>query len=236
MDAKTKKYLYIGLILLVVLLAVVVIIKYIKSRQSQDSNTTPSGATTGLTGNITTSVTSIIGGNYIPEKFPLDLYMYGDNVSKFQRYLNLKGAGLTADGKFGPKTQSKALSITGSKTVTQDQFDSYMSELDGGSLANLSSTQSTLPSPTSDMTAYIAKLQNDLVVQSYYWGRDEESGNGIYASLAALTGTVLKSVAQAYKAAYGTELIKAVDNANFKLTTDIDSTIISNLKSVGYNV
>lgn len=233
MDAKTKKYLFIGAVILVLLLIVFVIVKYMASKNQQAAQGSPA---TGATGAIVHTVNTVTGGNYISEKFPLDLYMYGDNVGKYQHYLNLKGAGITADGKFGPKTQSKSLAITGSKTVTQDQFDKYMAELDGGPAANLTSNQSTLPNPSTDRQAYVAALYNDLVVKTYWTGRNSESANGIYSSVASLNTSLLKSVAQAYKADYGRELITDINSALFSVTDPIDETIVTNLQNVGYKL
>lgn len=46
----------------------------------------------------------------------------GDYVSALQTWLNGQGAGLTVDGKFGPKTEGALISIFGSRTINISDF------------------------------------------------------------------------------------------------------------------
>lgn len=46
----------------------------------------------------------------------------GDYVRALQTWLNGQGAGLTVDGKFGPKTEGALISIFGSRTINISDF------------------------------------------------------------------------------------------------------------------
>lgn len=62
-----------------------------------------------------------------PAGFPLKNGSSSPYVQLLQKAINTKcGSGLSTDGKFGPKTESAALSCIGTKTVSWQQYQSLI--------------------------------------------------------------------------------------------------------------
>lgn len=70
----------------------------------------------------TTSTTTIIPSNTATNGFPLQMGSRGENVKKWQKYLNTKGAGLTEDGIWGPLTEAASTKYMGFNSVTEVYF------------------------------------------------------------------------------------------------------------------
>jgi hypothetical protein len=62
-----------------------------------------------------------------PAGFPLKVNSSGPYVTAAQKAINAKcGSSLATDGKFGPKTESGALSCIGTKTISWTQYQSLI--------------------------------------------------------------------------------------------------------------
>ena len=65
----------------------------------------------------TNTTTTSTGNN-----FPLHKGSVGDNVKKWQTYLNTKGAGLVIDGIWGNKTEAASIKYMGFNQVEESYF------------------------------------------------------------------------------------------------------------------
>ena len=55
--------------------------------------------------------------------FPLKMGSRGDNVKKWQTYLNGKGADLVVDGVWGPKTEAASLKYQQLNSISEYYFN-----------------------------------------------------------------------------------------------------------------
>lgn len=60
------------------------------------------------------------------DSFPLKYGSRGANVSKWQTYLNSKGANLKIDGIWGPLTDAASLKYSGFNSITQEYFNAVI--------------------------------------------------------------------------------------------------------------
>lgn len=100
----TKNWIIIAVIILIIVLII-----YFSTRKKTVTTTTT----------ITqASIVPVSSGN----GFPLQLGSRGPNVTKWQKYLNTKGAKLTEDGVWGPLTDAASLKYMGFNSVTETYF------------------------------------------------------------------------------------------------------------------
>lgn len=71
--------------------------------------------------------------------FPLQMGSTGVNVESLQRNLNLLGAGIEEDGKFGPKTNSAVFQKYGfgGYPVTEEVFNAIVNKVKGQEIADI---------------------------------------------------------------------------------------------------
>lgn len=103
-----------GWIAIVIVLLIIILIIYFSTRKKTVTTTT--STTTVVPNNTNTTISSGNG-------FPLQMGSIGDNVKKWQTYLNSKGATLVVDGIWGVKTEAASLKYAGFNSVTQDYFN-----------------------------------------------------------------------------------------------------------------
>lgn len=63
---------------------------------------------------------------YSDKQLPIRLGSCGNNVKLIQKFLNLQGAKLIVDGKFGPLTEAASITYLDSNIITQDIINRYL--------------------------------------------------------------------------------------------------------------
>lgn len=170
---------------------------------------------------------------YKDESFPLKVYMKGPNSLILQRELNRRGASLIEDSYFGLNTEKSALQILGTKEISKELLDKLVKESLQMQPKNATG-QIALPSTSTDtgLTAFTDQLYNDLVTKAYPFGRAVNAGSGIYQELIKKSDDEFKKIYKNYKYKFNHDLATDVDNALFKLSTDIDKQIIERSKQL----
>lgn len=105
----TKTWIIIGII---IVLIIILIIAYNRNKS----------------GNTTTNV-NVVEPNVNTQQrpvFPLQYGSRGEQVRKWQMYLNTKGAGLAEDGIWGPLTEAASLKYMGFNSVTEQYFNTVI--------------------------------------------------------------------------------------------------------------
>lgn len=109
---------WVTIILVIVLLWL--IIRYFKNKNTITTTTT----TTVPNPNINTS--SFLPSTTKDDSFPLGFGSRGENVKKWQTYLNSKGSTLNVDGVWGPLTDAASIKQTGFNSITEVYFKSVI--------------------------------------------------------------------------------------------------------------
>lgn len=97
---------------IIIAIVIIILIIYLATRSKNPTITT-------TTTTVVPALTNVSSGN----GFPLQMGSRGDNVKKWQTYLNSKGATLVVDGIWGVKTEAASLKYAGFNSVTQDYFN-----------------------------------------------------------------------------------------------------------------
>lgn len=105
-------WIIIGVVVLIIIIVIVV---------NKRNKTTTTTLTTTTPVNQASFVPTSTGNN-----FPLQYGSRGDNIAKWQKYLNTKGAGLKEDGVWGPLTEAASLKYMGFNSVTKEYFDAVI--------------------------------------------------------------------------------------------------------------
>lgn len=114
-----KGWLYIGIFLVVIIL----IILFIRNRNKTTTTTTTTTTIPSTTSSAITNITAPTKN----DSFPLSYGSRGENVKKWQMYLNSKGSTLTVDGIWGPLTEAASIAKTGYNFITENYFKSVVS-------------------------------------------------------------------------------------------------------------
>lgn len=102
-------------ILIAVIIIVIILIIYFTTRKKT----------------VTTTTTTVISSPSNPvissgSGFPLQYGSRGENVKKWQKYLNGKGAKLVEDGIWGDLTEAASLKYMGFNSVTEQYFNTVI--------------------------------------------------------------------------------------------------------------
>lgn len=95
-------------IIIAIVLIIIILIIYYSNKKKTVTTTT------------TSTMSSALGINSI--NFPLQIGSRGDNVKKWQKYLNTKGAGLVEDGIWGVLTEAASVKYVGFNSVSETYF------------------------------------------------------------------------------------------------------------------
>ncbi|MCL2328306.1 MAG: peptidoglycan-binding protein [Bacteroidetes bacterium] len=112
--SKTTKYIIIAVVIAAIIAAIIIV----TGKKANASPNSGSGIGGGSTG-------SSSGGSSV-KVFPLKQGVKSDDVAALQRHLNSKGANLTVDGIFGPKTEAALQLHYGLKEMSEAQFNQFV--------------------------------------------------------------------------------------------------------------
>lgn len=219
----------ISVVVFVIILVVILVIASKKKKKSDNPESEK---------DIVETVTRItkVTPTYLPESFPLKKYMMSpgetSGIKTLQSELNRRGANLTVDGWLGDATTEAMIKILNMSSVTKEQLDNLVKE----SINSVASANKVMLPDTSTVNGvqqYANILFQDLTKESYFLGRDQYSGGGIYPDLLSKDNTTFTSIYNTYKNIYASDLAAHVKLAFFKIGSDLDNRIIEKANLLG---